>query len=83
MCTLADMGDLPRKSAAEFLQKDTAVAEILQVDLKPLWRDTMINVLLNRILFKIKLLITHSLKSGSRLKAPRRGSCQRFLQRKR
>ena len=74
MCTLADMGDLPRKGAAEFLQKETAVAEILQVDLKPLWRDTMINVLLNRILFKIKLLITHSLKSGSRLKAPRRGS---------
>merc|ERR1711936_140395 len=30
MCTLADMGDLPRKSAAEFLQKETAVAEILQ-----------------------------------------------------
>jgi len=30
MCTLADMADMPRKSAVEFLQKETAVAEILQ-----------------------------------------------------
>merc|ERR1712032_1292982 len=30
MCTLADMADMPRKSALEFLQKETAVAEVLQ-----------------------------------------------------
>merc|ERR1712172_396782 len=30
MCTLADMADMPKKSALGFLQKETAVAEILQ-----------------------------------------------------
>merc|ERR1719376_715777 len=30
MCTLAEMADMPRKSALGFLQKETAVAEILQ-----------------------------------------------------
>ena len=34
MSTLADMADMPRKSALEFLQKETTVAAILQVNIK-------------------------------------------------
>merc|ERR1711936_1289833 len=30
MCTIADMAEMPQKSALEFLQKETAVSEILQ-----------------------------------------------------
>ena len=36
MCTLADMAEMPRQGAVEFLQKEAGVAEILQVNSKSL-----------------------------------------------
>ena len=74
MCTLADMAEMPKTSAVEFLQKESAVAEILQVNSKSLVLPK-IHIFSNRISFKIKLLTSRFWRSGSTLKTRRREPC--------
>ena len=64
MSTLADMADMPRKSALEFLQKETTVAAILQVNIKSFDKFT-IYIFYYRTSSKIKPPTSPSSRSGS------------------